>query len=483
MEEVIKRFHNVASALGDDVDGHIRVVRERGEEVSWRQRVLQPVSRTDDFGAMVTLFSGGGVGYAATSDLSEDGLARACRRAQHMAHQVAASMVPGMVALPAPAGDQVQTYASDVRRPVEQQSLRERIDWLKGLDDALHGGDARVVDDFASLWMLDVESVIAYTSGQELHQHSSLLSPELRVVVHDEGETAKRSTGLRGISRQGGLELLDAMNLHQLAEQFRDEAVQLLTAPQCPTGKMDIVLMPDQMMLQIHESIGHPIELDRILGDERNYAGTSFVTPDMFGSYMYGSELLNVSFDPDVTEEFATYGFDDEGTRAERTLLIEKGLLKRPLGGRTSQGRAGMDGVACTRASSWNRPPTDRMANLNVEPGTSTLDDIIADIDDGVLMHTNTSWSIDDSRNKFQFGCEMGQRIENGKLTHLVKKPNYRGISATFWRNLKAVGDASTREVLGTPWCGKAEPNQIIRVGHASPVCAFADVDVFGGAA
>jgi predicted Zn-dependent protease len=234
--------------------------------------------------------------------------------------------------------------------------------------------------------------------------------------------------------------------------------------------------------LQIHESIGHPLELDRILGDERNFAGWSFVKPDMFGSYRYGSELLNVTFDPELREEAAAYAFDDDGTEARKEYLIRNGVLERPLGGALSQQRAGMPGVANSRASNWNRPPIDRMANLNIEPGDSSLDEMIGNIEHGILMRTNTSWSIDDHRNKFQFGCEFGQLIENGNLTQIVKQPNYRGISANFWRSLSAVGNADTREVFGTPMCGKGEPAQVIRVGHASPACVFSNVDVFGGA-
>ena len=205
---------------------------------------------------------------------------------------------------------------------------------------------------------------------------------------------------------------------------------------------MVVLLAPDQMILQIHESIGHPLELDRILGDERNYAGTSFVSPDMFGTYQYGSELLNITFDPSRTEEFGSYGFDDDGQPAQREYLIRDGILQRGLGGVTSQARTQLPGVA----------------------------------------NSNTSWSIDDSRNKLQFGCEWGQLIENGKFTTVVKNPNYRGVSATFWRNLSMVGNPDIFEVLGTPYCGKGEPNQIIRVGHAAPPCVFSDVEVFGGA-
>jgi predicted Zn-dependent protease len=246
---------------------------------------------------------------------------------------------------------------------------------------------------------------------------------------------------------------------------------------------MDLLLMPDQMMLQIHESIGHPLELDRILGDERNYAGTSFVTPEMFGQYRYGSPLLNVTFDPSIGEELASYAFDDDGEPAQKAWLIRKGVLERPLGGRISQLRAGLQGTANSRAASWNRAPIDRMANINVEPGTSTLAEMVASIERGVLMRTNTSWSIDDSRNKFQFGCEWGELIEDGVVKGVVKNPNYRGVSADFWRSLKRVGDSDTLEVHGTLYCGKGEPNQVIHVGHASPACVFSDVEVFGGEA
>ena len=188
-----------------------------------------------------------------------------------------------------------------------------------------------------------------------------------------------------------------------------------------------------------------------------------------------------MTFDPTRPEELASYAYDDEGTRAEKVFLIRKGILERPLGGAISQSRASIAGVANARADGWNRPPIDRMANLNVEPGDASFDELVGSIDRGVLMETNCSWSIDDSRNKFQFGCERARVIENGKVGHVVKNPNYRGISAEFWRSLARVGNADTLQVLGTPYCGKGEPSQVIRVGHASPACVFTDVDVFGG--
>jgi predicted Zn-dependent protease len=203
----------------------------------------------------------------------------------------------------------------------------------------------------------------------------------------------------------------------------------------------------------------------------------------MFGTYQYGSEHLNVTFDPHQDHEFASYHFDDTGTRAEKTYLIKKGLLVAGLGGQLSQQRSGLPGVANARSVSWNRPAIDRMANLNIEAGSHSHDEMISATDHGIYMQTNCSWSIDDSRNKFQFGCEYARLIENGKLGRVVRKPNYRGISANFWRNLKMVGDSGTADILGTAYCGKGEPNQAITVGHASPACLFSAVEVFGGEA
>ena len=261
-----------------------------------------------------------------------------------------------------------------------------------------------------------------------------------------------------------------------------EDTVELLSAEECPDESTTLVLAPDQMMLQIHESVGHPLEIDRILGDERNYAGSSFVRPEDFGNLQYGSSLMNIVFDPTVQNQVASYAFDDGGLKAEKAHIIKDGILLRGLGGAESQLRSGIPGVADFRASSWDRAPIDRMANLNLEAGESSFDEIIGSVERGVFMRSNRSWSIDDYRNKFQFGCEYGKLIENGKLTRTLRNPNYRGISSSFWNNLGMVGDRDTLEVFGTPFCGKGEPNQIIRVGHASPVCLFENVDVFGGA-
>ncbi len=466
------------AALPTDVHhASIRLWDEHGEYLTVRQDQLEPVTTTVDVGVMVTVWDGGGHGYAATSDLSERGLADAVDRALAWTRATAGL---GVVADP-PLAHPVGTYSSPVEIGWEELPLGDRIDLLNQ-QSRLLGGDDRVVDWAASLVRRDVDTLLVTSEGGRVEQHFRFVYPNLRATANEGSNTQTRTFGRNAFCGQGGVEVLGRYGFGDAASRIAEQAVELLDAPNCPDGVMDVLLAPDQMILQIHESIGHPLELDRILGDERNFAGTSFVTPDMFGSYQYGSELLNVTFDPTVEGQLATFGFDDEGTPAERHHLIRDGVLERPLGGALSQHRAGMSGVATARACSWNRPPIDRMSNLNVEPGASTEDELIASIEHGVYFHTNNSWSIDDSRNKFQFGCEYGQLIEDGEIVGPVRNPNYRGVSATFWRSLSGVGDEASFTVMGTPNCGKGELNQIIGTGHASPTCRFSGVEVFGGA-
>jgi predicted Zn-dependent protease len=458
----------------------LRFVEERSEMFAVRKNVAMPYTASTDRGVMATVYADGGYGYAATGDTSAAGLAAALERAARWARTTARHGLFDSRSLPHPAPR--GNYAS----PAFADPAPSRREWYELLhaESASAGCDPRIVDWEVGVEVRTATHRLVTSAGGDVVQRYRFLMPGLSVTAHADGVTQTRSlNGYRGICQQGGVEILARFGFRDAGRRIAEEALEPLAAPNCPSGTMDVLLMPDQMILQIHESIGHPLELDRILGDERNFAGTSFVTPDMFGSYRYGSDLLNITFDPTKPEQLASYGFDDDGTRAEKVHLIRNGILERPLGGAISQARAGLPGVANSRADNWNRPPIDRMANLNLEPGDASLADMIAGIDHGVLLETNCSWSIDDSRNKFQFGCERGRVIEHGQVRHVVKNPNYRGISANFWRSLTRVGDADTQQVLGTPYCGKGEPSQVIRVGHASPACVFANIDVFGGEA
>jgi len=456
----------------------LRVANERREVVQVRQDILQPVGTGRDMGAMVTILDKGGMGYAATSDLSESGLGEAVRRATEWAHRTARASVVDFteVTTAVPQGE----YRGPVATTWDAVSIADKIDLVKGQSEKLKTDD-RIVDWDAFLWFTKMNQLYITANGGRVEQEFDFLVPGMSVTANEGAETVTRSFGGFGLGRQGGMELLDDVDFAGQGARISEEVIELLSAPNCPTGSMDVLLDATQMYLQIHESIGHPLELDRILGDERNYAGTSFVTLDMLGEYRYGSDLLNITFDPTIGSEFATYAYDDDGVKAEKEFIIKDGILLRALGGVTSQARAGKPGVANSRACSWNRQPIDRMANLNLEPGEASFEDMVGAIENGVYMKSNNSWSIDDSRNKFQFGCEYGRIIRNGELAEVVKKPTYKGISATFWRNLKIVGGQDTFQVLGTPNCGKGEPNQGVRVGHATPSCVFTDVDVFGG--
>ncbi len=457
----------------------LRFVDEVSETCAVRKNIALPLALSADRGVMATVYAGGGYGYAATSDVSAGGLRAVLERAAAWARSTARYALVDSRTLPRPAP------RGDYRSPALGAATRSRRDWLDLLhaESAQAGIDPRIVDWEASVEVRTATHRLITGDGGDVTQCYRFLFPGLSVTAHADNDTQTRTLhGYRGICQQGAGEILDRFGFVGAGRRIAEEALELLGAPNCPSETMDVLLMPDQMILQIHESIGHPLELDRILGDERNFAGTSFVTPDMFGSYRYGSELLNVVFDPTRGEELASYGWDDDGAPAARVHVIRNGVLERPLGGAISQQRSGLAGTANARADSWNRPPIDRMANLNLEPGTASLAELIVGIQRGVLMETNCSWSIDDSRNKFQFGCERGRLIVDGELQGIVKNPNYRGVSASFWRSLKAVGSEETMQVLGTPYCGKGEPSQVIRVGHASPACVFGEVAVFGGA-
>ncbi len=451
----------------------IRFSREVTATRQLRNDLPEGNQQTEEVGAMCEVLVDGQFGYAATADTSADGLQTAFARALERTRLTSAHRVHVFSPTQRPALQ--GQFVSPARQTPAAADLAQIQSCLQAACAAMKGHD-EVVNRSARATTVQTDLAYLSSSGADLRQHFDMVSLELAATAAQGAQSQTRTWMLAG---QMGSEAFDVERCRAEGRRIADEARELLHAPNCPTGVMDLILMPDQMMLQIHESIGHPLELDRILGDERNYAGWSFVQPHDFGRLQYGSELMNVSFDPGVPHEMASYAYDDGGNPARRELLIERGVLRRGLGSLESQTRSGLPGVANFRSASWNRAPIDRMANINLEPGTASLEELIAQVEDGILMSTNRSWSIDDYRNKFQFGCERGLLIRGGKLAGVVRDPNYRGVTVDFWRRLAGVGAA--REVHGTLQCGKGEPNQLIRVGHASPPCLFRAVQVFGG--
>ena len=426
-------------------------------------------------GVMCEVLVDGHFGHAATADLSLAGLQRAFDRAVATTRATSGHKVHAFSATQRPPAN--GKYTSARQRNLDATSVAEITDCLLAASKAMSVSD-KLVNRSASAMIVQTQINFFSSNGSETRQGFDLVDITLSATAAEGLESQTRSWQHTG---QFGGESFDRATFAQQGERVAQQALALLAAENCPSARMDLLLMPDQMMLQIHESIGHPLELDRILGDERNYAGWSFVKKEDFGQLKYGSPLMNVSFDPTKSNEFASYDFDDGGNPATREMLIENGVLQRGLGSLESQARSGLPGVANFRSASWNRAPIDRMGNINLEPGTSSLDELIGEVEHGVLMHTNRSWSIDDYRNKFQFGCEYAQMIKNGALGQVVRNPNYRGVTVDFWGRLAGVGH--TDSTFGTSYCGKGEPSQVIRVGHASPPCLFRDVEVFGGQA
>ncbi len=474
-QAAIQLLHDEADWLA------IRYVEENTHHRSARNGRPEQNSINFERGLMIEALVDGQIAYAATSDLSPSSLLATARRAVSHARDTAplrASTFSPTVR-PAHRGH----YTSPAHRWLDSVSLGEFSDHLIEASRRLKVSD-KIVTAVAEATLIETHMAYVSTSGSDITQRFLMSGQHFGAIAHHQGQTQQRSlNGPHARCWQTGLDAFDWDVLYEACQRVGLEALELLDADNCPDETLDLVLAPDQMLLQIHESIGHPLELDRILGDERNYAGWSFVKPEDFGQLQYGSPLMNVTFDPDRSGEFAAYAFDDGGAPASPEYLIREGRLLRGLGGLESQSRLGLPGVANFRASSWNRAPIDRMANINLEPGSSRFEDLIGQVERGVYMEANRSWSIDDYRNKFQFGCEYARLIEEGRLTRTLKNPNYRGVTLPFWHSLAAVGNADTFRTYGTPYCGKGEPNQIIRVGHASPACLFRGVQVFGGGA
>ena len=475
-KKILSQVNGVADWVG------LRYVEENQNILSTKKFSLDNVQRNTSKGVMIDVLVNGQFSYYATPFLDEkhilDCINIACNNAK-LASKFSVFKFDH---------DSVRrgyegVYKTNLKTPLSNLSINDIKDLAFNGSKTMMNHDKRIIHAGTTVELIERTTEIVSTNGADISQKMDIVLVELSSTAQDKNGSQTRSNhGMRGHCFQAGAEFIEDYNIENEAQQISSQAIELLEADQCPTEIVDLVLAPDQMMLQIHESVGHPLELDRILGDERNFAGSSFVNLDDFGKLQYGSELMNIIFDPTVDNQLASYNFDDGGMPATKEYLIKDGILVRGLGGIESQIRSGVDGVSNLRASSWNRIPIDRMANINLEPGSSTKEEIIGSIERGVFMESNRSWSIDDYRNKFQFGCEYAKLIENGELTKVVKNPNYRGITNPFWRSLSMCGNEDTYEVFGTPNCGKGEPNQVERVGHASPLCKSDKVQVFGGA-
>lgn len=456
-----------------------KFIKEKTRDFSVRNGKTEDLSEFNDQGLMIEIMINGHMGYGATGELTPEGIKKAFNKARAMtlaSSRYAVFQFDKNIRPPAKG-----RYETNRKIKLDQLSLTAIFDFLKKTSLTLKKNDL-IIAAVSDVMLVECSQHYFSSAGAEFNQEFDIIVNSFSSTASNGKESQTRSLhGGRGNCVQAGAEFFNLDKALSDCDEISTQALELLTAENCPSETCDLILSPDQMLLQIHESIGHPLELDRILGDERNFAGWSFIQPQDFGTLQYGSAMMNVVFDPTVSNQLASYQFDEVGNTAEKKYLIQNGKLIAGLGSLESQARSNISGVANARSSSWNRAPIDRMANINLEAGDLSLDEMTAKVERGVIMYANRSWSIDDYRRKFQFGCEYAKLIENGKITKTLKNPNYRGVTVPFWNSLAGLTNPASIEIYGSPYCGKGEPSQIIRVGHSSPYALFKNIEVFGG--
>jgi TldD protein len=477
MRDFTDRALDTAASLGAGY-ADVRVVNRLSESISVKSGRLEGVASGESEGFGIRVLVDGAWGFASSHRIETEEADRVAAEAVRIA-RASATALRNRVALddrPPATG----TYETSIEEDPFEVALETKVADLLTADRA--AGSASGVTFTESTYAAQRESkTFAATDGSFTEQTITHVGAGVEANAVDGDEHQRRSYPDAGGGWQAaGYEYVRSLDLAEQAGRYGEEAVELLTAPQCPSGRFTIVLDPSQLYLQVHESCGHPTELDRVFGTEASYAGTSFLTTDKLGSnFRYGSDLIDIVADATAPGGMGTFGWDDEGVAAQAVPLIKEGIFVGYLSSRETAPRIGRQSGGAMRADGWNRIPLIRMTNINLlpKPGMS-LDEIVADTDDGLYLASNRSWSIDDRRLNFQFATEVAYEIKGGKKGRLLKNPTYTGITYEFWRSCDAVGDERSFVMLGTPNCGKGEPGQTGHVGHAVPGARFRNVQV-----
>jgi TldD protein len=454
-----------------------RHVRSLAESVATRNGQIDEVERSDEEGIGVRVRVGGAWGFAATRETTRDAAEAALARALDVARaQPAAGPVD-----PVPAEPARGSWRSPVERDPFDVPLEEKTALLLAADSAMRGRPEVAVTRAHFMAFRD-ERTFASTEGALCDQVSTECGGGIDATAVSDEEAQVRSypASFRGDVRQAGYEFFAGLDLAGNAPRVADEAVALLSAPACPAGRQTVVLDGHQLALQVHESVGHAVELDRVLGMEASYAGTSFVSLGDRDSLRYGSELMNVSADATAPGGLGSFAWDDEGVTARSAPIVEGGVLRGFLSSRETAARAGLaESAGCMRGEGFARQPIVRMTNVNLAPGgAGSLDDLIASTDSGLYLETNRSWSIDQRRLHFQFGTEVAYEIVDGALGRMLRNPSYAGVTPRFWAGLDAICSPSEWRLWGVLQCGKGEPGQAMRVSHGTAPARFRDVQV-----
>jgi TldD protein len=456
----------------------VRAISTRDREVTTKNGKAGHISSSESVGIGIRVLAFGCWGFAATDDLTRDGIARAAALAVEIARAGAAAKKNDVVLAPEDAYQAV--WASPCRIDPFSISVDRNLSELLAIDAELRHDPAINLAE-ASMTFTRHHQVFVSTLGSLIDQTRVTSGAGFAATCYKDADIQKRSypNSFGGQYQLKGYELVEELNLLAHAPRIAEEAIALHAADKCPEGEFDLILDSSQLGLQIHESIGHPIELDRVLGSEANYAGMSFLTLDQLHNLRYGSDLVNVVCDARLEHGpgLGTFAFDDEGVPAQSTDIIRAGQFTGYMTSRETAhaiGQARSNG--CMRADGWARLPLIRMNNVSLLPGRQSLDEVFAG--DGIYMETNRSWSIDDKRYNFQFGCEIGWEIRGGKRVRMLKNPSYSGISTEFWNACCAIAGPEHWTLWGVPNCGKGQPEQVMGTGHGASPARFRKIKI-----
>jgi len=475
VKELAEEALNQLELAGVDY-GDVRVVLARSESAGVRNGAPEGVRRRDSQGVGIRVVVDGCWGFAAVGSLERGEVLRTARLAIKVAR--ASGTVPnGRVKLAEqePIGD---SYVTPHEQDPFAVPLAEKLDVLVRASELMMKPGVGVSQAFFSAH--DTRKLFASTEGARTDQHIVETGGGIAATAVAENDVQVRSypNSFRGNFATAGYEYFTGLDVVSQAERVAEEARALLAAPRCHSGRRDIVIEGGQLALQVHESIGHAIELDRVLGTEASYAGTSFLTVDKLDRLKYGTDIVNVVADATVPGGLGTFGYDDEGVPAQRVDIIKDGLFVGYLTSRETAPVIGRRSGGAMRADGWQNIPLIRMTNVNLLAGQWELEDLIADTDGGLFLATNRSWSIDDHRLNFQFGTEIAWEIKGGKLAQMYKNPTYTGITPEFWNSCDAICNQKHWQMWGTPNCGKGEPGQRAHVGHGVAPARFRNVQV-----
>ncbi len=457
----------------------VRFVEETAERLRVRDGRPETVSSSESRGVGVRVLARAAWGFASTPDCSEQGIALAAERALRVA-RASGRVAQAPVVFPEREAS-CGTYDTGLEVDPFAILIEEKLAELEKAVAALLKGGKPIRSAEAWMGWTRVYKRLISTEGTDTSQSFTYGACGMQVVAGDDaGATQTRSyptnEGSEGF--QGGYERVRALDLMGHTEEIRDEAIALLTAPPCPEGTRDLLVESSQMALQIHESCGHPAELDRALGTEISLAGGSFLQPSMLGKLRYGSKLVNLVADATSDGGMGTFGWDDEGVAAGTHLLVREGMFIDYLSSRETAAALGRESTGTMRADGWGRLPLIRMVNVSLDPRAGTLTDLVADTKDGILVSTNKSWSIDDIRLNFQFSCEIAWEIKGGKRARILRDPRYTGITPSFWGSCEAICGKSDWRLWGINNCGKGDPMQLMQVGHGAAPALFRGVTV-----